>query len=55
MGETDACGSGAICMFYYLYDTNQIDNNSLILYPGGELEMSIDKDTVTLKGKVTYL
>ena len=55
VGETDACGSGAICMFYYLYDTNQIDNNSLILYPGGELEMSIDKDTVTLKGKVTYL
>jgi diaminopimelate epimerase len=55
VGETDACGSGAVCMFYYLYDTNQIDNNSLILYPGGELEMSIDKDIVTLKGKVTYL
>ena len=55
VGETDACGSGAICMFYYLYDTNQIDNNSLILYPGGEIEMSIDKDIVTLKGKVTYL
>ena len=55
VGETDACGSGAICMFYYLYDTNQIDNNSLILYPGGDLEMSIDKDIVTLKGKVTYL
>ena len=55
VGETDACGSGAICMFYYLYDTNQIDNNSLILYPGGELEMSIDKDIITLKGKVTYL
>ena len=55
VGETDACGSGAICMFYYLYDTNQIDNNSLILYPGGELEMSIDRDIVTLKGKVTYL
>ena len=55
VGETDACGSGAICMFYYLYDTNQIDNNSIILYPGGELEMSIDKDIVSLKGKVTYL
>ena len=55
VGETDACGSGAICMFYYLYDTNQIDNNSLIFYPGGELEMSIDKDIVTLKGTVTYL
>ncbi len=55
VGETDACGSGAICMFYYLYDTNQIKNNSTILYPGGELEMSIEKDIVTLTGKVTYL
>ncbi|MFL2648170.1 MAG: diaminopimelate epimerase [Candidatus Actinomarinales bacterium] len=55
VGETDACGSGAICMFYYLYDTNQVNNNSIILYPGGELEMSIEKDIVTLSGKVTYL
>jgi len=55
VGETDACGSGAICMFYYLYNTNQVNNNSLIFYPGGELEMSIDKEIVTLSGEVTYL
>ena len=55
VGETDACGSGAICMFYYLYNTNQANNNSLIFYPGGELEMSIDKEIVTLSGEVTYL
>ncbi len=55
VGETDACGSGAICMFYYLYDTNQVNNNSLIFYPGGELEMSIEKEIVKLSGKVTYL
>ncbi len=55
VGETDACGSGAICMFYYLYDTNKVNKNSIILYPGGELEMSIEKDIVTLTGKVTYL
>ncbi len=55
VGETDACGSGAICMFYYLYDTKKIKNNSLILYPGGELEMSIENNIVTLTGKVTYL
>ena len=30
VGETDACGSGAICMFYYLYNTDQVSNNSLI-------------------------
>ena len=55
VGETDACGSGAICMFYYLYNTNQVNNNSLILYPGGELEMSIEKEIVKLSGEVTYL
>tara|TARA_B100001173_G_scaffold297694_1_gene294521 strand:- start:305 stop:1021 length:717 start_codon:yes stop_codon:yes gene_type:complete len=55
VGETDACGSGAICMFYYLYNTNQVNNNSLIFYPGGELEMSINEKNVTLSGEVTYL
>ena len=55
VGETDACGSGAVCMFYYLYKTNQVNNNSFILYPGGELEMSIAKEIVTLSGEVTYL
>ena len=55
VGETDACGSGAICMFYYLYITNQVNNNSLIFYPGGELEMSIKREIVTLSGEVTYL
>ena len=55
VGETDACGSGAVCMFYYLYNTNQVNNNSLIFYPGGELEMSIEKEIVKLSGEVTYL
>ena len=55
VGETDACGSGAVCMFYYLYSTNQVYNNSLIFYPGGELEMSIEKKIVKLSGEVTYL
>ena len=55
VGETDACGSGAVCMFYYLYNTNQVNNNSLIFYPGGELEMSIEKEIIRLSGEVTYL
>ena len=55
VGETDACGSGAICMFYYLFNTNQIKNNAIIHYPGGELEMSYKNNLVYLKGKVTYL
>ena len=55
VGETDACGSGAVCMFYYLYNTNQVNNNSLIFYPGGQLEMSIENEVVKLSGEVTYL
>jgi len=55
VGETDACGSGAVCIFYYLYNTNQVNNNSLIFYPGGELEMSIENEIVKLSGEVTYL
>ena len=55
VGETDACGSGAICMFYYLFDTNKAVNNSIVLYPGGELEMSIEDNMIELKGEVTYL
>jgi len=55
VGETDACGSGAICMFYYLYDTNKIEKKSIVLYPGGDLEMSIIDNKIQLKGEVTYL
>ena len=55
VGETDACGSGAICMFYYLFDTQKIENNSIVLYPGGELEMSFKDNMIQLKGEVTYL
>ena len=55
VGETDACGSGAICMFYYLYDTNKVVNNSIVVYPGGSLEMCIKDNMIILKGEVTYL
>ena len=55
VGETNACGSGALCMFYYLYDNNRVENNSIIIYPGGELEMSIKDHKIHLKGQVTYL
>tara|TARA_B100001250_G_scaffold6213_1_gene5226 strand:+ start:3519 stop:4253 length:735 start_codon:yes stop_codon:yes gene_type:complete len=55
VGETDACGSGAICMFYYLFDTNKIGKKSIVLYPGGDLEMSIIDNKIQLKGEVTYL
>ena len=42
-------------MFYYLFDTQKIENNSIVLYPGGELEMSFKNNMIQLKGEVTYL
>ena len=55
VGETEACGSGAICMFYFLFDTNQVDNNAIVIYPGGELELCFKDNMIELKGEVTYL
>jgi diaminopimelate epimerase len=55
VGETDACGSGALCMFNYLNKTNQIDNNSYVMYPGGVLNIRFENDNLYLSGEVIYL
>ena len=55
VGETDACGSGALALFTYLREINEVDDQAIVLYPGGELELSYEKDKLFLKGKVTYL
>tara|TARA_Y100000591_G_scaffold315093_1_gene322322 strand:- start:479 stop:1210 length:732 start_codon:yes stop_codon:yes gene_type:complete len=55
VGETDACGSGALALFTYLREINEIDDEAIVLYPGGELELSYEKDKLFLKGIVTYL
>ena len=55
VGETDACGSGALALFAYLREINEVDDQAIVLYPGGELELSYEKDKLFLKGKVTYL
>ena len=55
VGETDACGSGALCMFNYLNKTNQIDNNSYVMYPGGDLNLRFENDNLYLLGEVIYL
>ncbi len=55
VGETDACGSGALCMFNYLNKTNQIDNNSYVMYPGGDLNIRFENDNLYLSGEVIYL
>ena len=55
VGETDACGSGALALFTYLREINEIDDEAIVLYPGGELELSYEEDKLFLKGIVTYL
>tara|TARA_B100001113_G_scaffold212527_1_gene174321 strand:+ start:729 stop:1463 length:735 start_codon:yes stop_codon:yes gene_type:complete len=55
VGETDACGSGALCMFNYLNKTEKIDNNSFVMYPGGDLNLRFENDKLYLSGEVIYL
>ena len=55
VGETNACGSGALCMFNYLNKTDQIDNNSYVMYPGGDLNLRLENDNLYLSGEVIYL
>jgi len=55
VGETDACGSGALALFTHLREINKVDDDAVVLYPGGELELSYEKEKLYLKGEVTYL
>ena len=55
VGETEACGSGALCMFNYLNKTDKIDNNSYVMYPGGDLNLRFENDSLYLSGEVIYL
>jgi len=42
-------------LFTYLREINEIDDEAIVLYPGGELELSYEEDKLFLKGIVTYL
>ena len=55
VGETDACGSGALCIFNYLNKTDRIDNNSYVMYPGGDLNLRFENNNLYLLGEVRYL
>ena len=55
VGETDACGSGALCIFNYLSKTDQIENNSYVMYPGGDLNLRFENERLYLSGEVIYL
>ena len=55
VGETDACGSGALCLFNYLYKSEKILNDSYVLYPGGDLNLKFENEKLILSGEVIYL
>ncbi len=55
VGETDACGSGALCMFNYLSKTNKISAKGYVIYPGGELYIRFENNDLYLSGEVIYL
>ena len=55
VGETDACGSGALCIFNYLNKTDRIDNNSYVMHPGGDLNLRFENNNLYLLGEVRYL
>ena len=55
VGETDACGSGALCLFNYLYKSDKISNDSYVLFPGGDLNLKFKEENLILSGDVIYL
>ena len=55
VGETDACGSGALCLFNYAYSEKKVLNPTTIMFPGGELDVEYKNEEFFLSGTVTYL
>ena len=55
VGETDACGSGALCLFNYAYSEKKVLNPTTIQFPGGELDLEYKNEEFFLSGTVTYL
>jgi len=55
VGETLACGSGAVAIFYSLYSQDFLEKKIKIIYPGGFLNLKIDNKQITISGEITYL
>lgn len=45
VGETLACGTGAVAAAFALYKENKISNNVIVELDGGKLDINIDKKT----------
>ena len=55
VGETLACGSGAVAIFYSLLSKNLVSENIWVNYPGGKLNLAIKNDKIYLSGEIKYL
>ena len=55
VGETDACGSGALCMFNYLSKEKIIGDEGIVNYPGGDISLRYENEILYLSGEVRYL
>ena len=55
VGETLACGSGAVAIYYSLLNNDLVSNNISLNYPGGKLELKIKKNKIYLSGEIIYL
>lgn len=55
VGETLACGSGAVAIFYTLYSQDLIKDDISIIYPGGVLNLKIENNEISVSGEIKYL
>ena len=55
VGETLACGSGAVAIFYTLYSKDLIKDDVSIIYPGGLLNLKIENNEISVSGEIIYL
>ena len=55
VGETSACGSGAIAIYYVLLNNGLVSDDICLSYPGGKLNLKNDNNQICLSGEIKYL
>lgn len=55
VGETLACGSGAVAIFATLLNNDLVSNTLSVNYPGGELILNEINNKINLSGEIIYL
>lgn len=55
VGETSACGSGAVAIYYVILNNRLVSDNIFLHYPGGKLNLKNDNNKIYLSGEIKYL